>query len=144
MPQTLFLIKLQRCLHVNFAKFLRTPFLQNTFGRLLLYIYLKSELFFKRVFIGTFLFRHPLKVDNGVSISTTLYLQYLSAWNKMFGPLKFPPRTLHSLSLFRTSLSRTFPNKFSGPLKHFLSLSPTSTYLNFIFELPNKFEFESK
>ena len=39
----------------------------------------------------------------------TLYLEYLSISNKIFGPLKFHPRTLHSLSLFRTSLSRTFP-----------------------------------
>ena len=39
----------------------------------------------------------------------TLYLEYLSVSGKMFGPLKFPPRTMLSLSLFRTSLSRTFP-----------------------------------
>ena len=41
-----------------------------------------------------------------LSISSTLCLEYFS--NKMFGPLKFPPRTLHSLSLFQTSLSQTF------------------------------------
>ena len=35
-------------------------------------------------------------------------------------------------------------NKLSGPLNHFLSLSRTFTYSNFIFEFPNKFEFESK
>ena len=35
-----------------------------------------------------------------LSILTTLYLEYLSISNKIFGHLKFPPRTLHSLSLF--------------------------------------------
>ena len=35
--QSLFFERLwHRCFHVNFAKFLRTPFLQNTAGRLLL------------------------------------------------------------------------------------------------------------
>ena len=33
-----------RCFPVNFAKFLRTPFLQNTYGRLLLYIRFSSIL----------------------------------------------------------------------------------------------------
>ena len=60
-----------------------------------------------------------------LSISTTLYLEYLSISNKMFGPLKFPPRTLHSLSLFRTSLSRTFP--YIEQI--FRSLEPFSLYL---------------
>ena len=44
-----------------------------------------------------------------VSISTTLCLEYLSISNKMIGRLKFSPRALHSFSLCRTSLSRTFP-----------------------------------
>ena len=35
-------------------------------------------------------------------------------------------------------------NTFSGSLNHFLSISRTLTYSNFIFEFPNKFEFESK
>ena len=35
-----FLIKLNRCFRVNFAKFLRIPFLQNTSGRLLLRIHI--------------------------------------------------------------------------------------------------------
>ena len=50
-----------------------------------------------------------LKIQWTLSISTTFYLEYLSISNKMFSLLKFPPRTLHSLSLFRTSPSRTFP-----------------------------------
>ena len=50
-----------------------------------------------------------LNIQWTLSISATLYLEYLSISNKIFGPLKFPPRTLHSLSLFRISLSRTFP-----------------------------------
>ena len=38
-PTTLLKKRLrQRCFPVNFAKFLRTPFLQNTSGRLLLYV----------------------------------------------------------------------------------------------------------
>ena len=53
MPESLFLMKLQaeacsfikkrlwhRCVPVNFAKFLRTPFLQNTSRRLLLIVLL--------------------------------------------------------------------------------------------------------
>ena len=60
-----------------------------------------------------------------LSISTTLYLEYLSISNKILGHLKFPPRTLHSLSLFSYLLYlELFPisNKFSDPLNHFLSL----------------------
>ena len=33
-----------RCFPVNFAKFLRTPFLQNTSGRLLLYYYMRTAM----------------------------------------------------------------------------------------------------
>ena len=52
MPESLFLIKLQaeslqkrlwhRCFPVSFLKFLRTPFLQNTSGRLLLPLFNKT------------------------------------------------------------------------------------------------------
>ena len=75
-----------------------------------------------------------------LSISTTLCLEYTS--NKMFGPLKFPPRTLHSLSLFQTSLSQTF----HYIEQMFRSLEPFSiSILNiYIFEFQNKFESESK
>ena len=47
---------------------------------------------------------HGIFSYSGLSLS-----RLPSISKKMFGPLKFPPRTLHSLSLFRTSLSRTFP-----------------------------------
>ena len=85
-----------------------------------------------------FLTTWSLLLENTVD---SLYLEYLSISNKMFGHLKFPPKTLRSLSL-----SRTFPyiKPISGPLNHFLSLSRTFTYSSFIFEFPNKFEFESK
>ena len=75
-----------------------------------------------------------------LSISTTLCLEYTS--NKMFSPLKFPPRTLHSLSLFQTSLSQTF-HYIEQMLR---SLEPFSiSVLNiYIFEFQNEFEFESK
>ena len=36
------LLLLRRCFPVNFAKFLRTSFLQNTFGRLLLSLYIRN------------------------------------------------------------------------------------------------------
>ena len=36
----------QRCFPVNFVKFLRTLFLQNTSGRLLLYVYFSSILIY--------------------------------------------------------------------------------------------------
>ena len=58
--------------------------------------------------------------------------------NKMFGPLKFPPRTLHSLSLFRTSLSRTFPyiEQIFWSLELF-SLSISNIYIfKFHFRIP--------
>ena len=42
-PATLLKKKPHRCFPVNFAKFSRTPFLQNTSGRLLLYIDNTSE-----------------------------------------------------------------------------------------------------
>ena len=43
-PATLLKKKLwHRCLPVNFAKFLRKPFLQNTFGRLFLYLKLLRQ-----------------------------------------------------------------------------------------------------
>ena len=37
------LLKKRKCFPVNFAKFLRTPFLQNTFGRLLLSVLTKDR-----------------------------------------------------------------------------------------------------
>ena len=43
-PATLIKKRLCRsCFPVNFAKFLRPPFLQNTSGRLLLYLFLEFE-----------------------------------------------------------------------------------------------------
>ena len=71
-----------RCFPVNFVKFLRTPFLKEHLWWLLLY---------------------SLYIDYPLSRIS------LSISNNMFGPLKFCLRTRHSLSLFRTSLSRTFP-----------------------------------
>ena len=71
-----------------------------------------------------------------LSISSTLCLEYFS--NKMFGPLKFPPRTLHSLSLFRTSLSRTLPyiEQIFRSLEPF-SLSILNIYIfEFHFRIP--------
>ena len=47
-PATL-LKKRHRCFPVNFAKFLRTPILQNTSGRLLLDINLCQNIFFNKV-----------------------------------------------------------------------------------------------
>ena len=81
-----------------------------------------------------------------LSVSLTLCLEYRSISNKMFGPLKFPKRRLHSLSLFRTSLSRTFPyiEQIFRSLEPF-SLSISNIYIFEIhFEFPNKIEFESK
>ena len=78
------------------------------------------------------------KIQWILSISTILYLEYLSISNKMFDPLKFPPTTLHSLSLFRISLSRTFPyiEQIFRSLEPF-SLSITSTYIfEFYFRIP--------
>ena len=142
-----FLVKLQSSLHVNFAKFLRTPFLQNTFGRLLLYIYLKLELIFKRVFICTFLFQHPLKGDSGISLSRLPSISNIClSRTKCSIPWNFPQEHCIAFLYFELLYLELFPisNKFSGPLNHFISLSRTFTYSNFIFEFPNKFEFESK
>ena len=50
--------------------------------------------------LQTYLKKTKVEVQWTLSISTILYLEYLSISNKMFGPLKFLPRTLHSLSLF--------------------------------------------
>ena len=73
-----------------------------------------------------------------VSISTTLCLEYLSISNKMIGRLKFSPRALHSFSLCRTSLSRTFPyiEQIVQPPKPF-SLSISNIYIfEFHFRIP--------
>ena len=71
-------------------------------------------------------------------ISTTLYLECLSISNKMFGPLKFSPRTIHNLPLFRTSLSRTVPyiEQIFWSLEPFSLSISNITYSNFIFEFP--------
>ena len=66
-----------------------------------------------------------------LSISTTLYLEYPSISNKIFSPLKFSPRTLHSLSLFRTSPYIEQISQFIEPF----SLSISSIYI---------FEFQTK
>ena len=41
-----------RCFPVDFAKFLRTPFLQNTSGQLLLYVSILAELVPLLIFVG--------------------------------------------------------------------------------------------
>ena len=48
--------------------------------------------------------------------------------------LHLSPRTLHTFLYFKFLYLELFPmsNKFSGPLNHFLSLSRTFTYSNFI------------
>ena len=55
----------RRCVPVNFVKYLRTYFLQNTYGRLLLYA--KTSLTEKRIAIETGyieIFTHVLRTDN--------------------------------------------------------------------------------
>ena len=45
---------LAQCFPVNFARFLRTPFLQNTSGRLLLYIETSQMIFTAIDFTGSY------------------------------------------------------------------------------------------
>ena len=61
-------------------------------------------------------------------------------------PWNFPQVHCIAFLYFEFLYLELFPisNKFSGPLNHFLSISRTFTYLNLIFEFPNKFEFASK
>ena len=70
-----------RCFPVNFAKFLSTPFLQNTSGRLLLYLpghrqskYPKLENYLKKSFLGTKHLQNLLLAKYLISVSATLIL----------------------------------------------------------------------
>ena len=73
-----------------------------------------------------------------LSISTTLYLEYLSISNKMFRSLKLRQEHCIAFLYFEFLYLELFPvsNKFSGPLNHFLSLSRRFTNSNFIFRIP--------
>ena len=128
-----FLVKLQSCLHVNFAKFLRTPFLQNTFGRLLLYIYLKLELIFKRVFICTFLFQHPLKGDSGVSLSRLPSISNIClSRTKCSIPWNFPQEHCIAFLYFELLYLELFPTNFPVPWNIFsLYLQHLDTWISF-------------
>ena len=60
-----------RCFHVNFVKFLRTPFLQNTSERLLLSLWEDRSFHYKEPFSLNF-------------ISLKKILQWVKSWKKMF------------------------------------------------------------
>ena len=76
----------------------------------------------------------------------SLYLDYPLSRTKCSAPWNFPQQHYIDFFYFEPLYLKLFPilNKFSGPLNHFLSLSQAFPYSNFIFQFPNKLEFESK
>ena len=84
---------------------------------------------------------------NGLSLSRLPSISNISlSRTKCSVPWNLPQEYCIAFLYSELVYLELFPisNKFSGPLNHFLSLSRTFAYSNLIFELPNKFEFESK
>ena len=76
----------------------------------------------------------------------SLYLDYPLSQTKCSVHWNFTQEHCIAFLYLELLYLKLFPiwNKFSSPLNHFLSLSQTFIYSNFIFEFPNKFKFESK
>ena len=66
---------------MSFVKFLRTPFLQNTYGRLLL---LKLLLFFENHFLSLNTSVHSLRYTRGLVINKSLILVFIIVYNYLY------------------------------------------------------------
>ena len=98
------------CFPVNFVKFLRTPFLQNTSGRLLLSLTKNLLLNILAIYFPVKLIFFPVKLINApLNIDCWLVIQVINFWSVCLNLIENPLRQLPIKTLSKSLLLITIP-----------------------------------